>query len=31
MSPKAVGVRSDLSLSGDTLGDGEMSMEQDWV
>ena len=31
MSPKAVGVHSDLSLSRDALGDGERSMERDWV
>ena len=31
MLPKAVGVHSDLSLSGNALGDGEMSMEWDQV
>jgi len=31
MSPKAMGVHSDLSLSRDALGDREMSMERDRV
>ena len=31
MSPKAMGVHSNLSLSWDALGDGERSMEWDQV